>query len=351
MNRDQLTEELQKIGLTQYQSDAYIEAVNLGSSPPTDLAEVADVPRGRIYDVINDLETMGLVEIYSRSGGKEVNALAPEIALDEFKRRQFEDIENTIQSASSTLSRLYEHEQETQGFITMVRLKESALRHIRQAINEADWWLNVVIDPELYTEIADELNEAIDRGVAVRLVIQDNTDEFDSLEFPESMQVRYRPPSDIIIAADRSYGIFSGTAPARLPLPYIVTRERNHIHLFQNYCELIWSSSPVLREGNGFPQWFLEPRYFINNFEDELREETFTARVTGNRPGERITDEWTGTIVAYEMSSPYSTDSVEPLYVDASFDIETEDEVLSVGGWKANKEDIAAHAVEISRSE
>lgn len=349
MNRKQLVEELKRIGMTQYQSDAYIEAVNLGSCSPTDLAEVAGVPRGRIYDVMEDLETMGLIEVYARSGGKEVNALAPEIALGEYKQRQVENLTNTIQSASSGLSQLYEQEGDSEGFITMVRLRESALRHIRRAIREADWWLSLTVDPGLYEEIVDELKDAIDRNVTVRLLIQNEVEEFDGLEFPESMRVRYRPPADIIIAADRSYSIFSGTAPTTINIPYIISREQNLIHMFQNHYELIWMNSRVVQESGSYPRWYLEPRYLIDDLGDDLLEKTFTARILGNQPDERINNEWTGTVVNYDTSSPFSTDSTEPLYVNASLDVSTEKRVMSVGGWKATEEDIAAHAIEISR--
>ncbi|WP_425499275.1 helix-turn-helix domain-containing protein [Natronosalvus rutilus] len=50
--------------------------------PPSDIVEESGVPQARIYDVIDYLSDMGLVEIHEQSGGKTVSAPSPEAALE-----------------------------------------------------------------------------------------------------------------------------------------------------------------------------------------------------------------------------------------------------------------------------
>jgi len=344
MNRQQLVEELQELGMTQYQAHAYVGAVSLGVSRPPDLAEEADVPQPRVYDVIDRLEEMGLLEVHSRSGGKEVEALPPEVALEEYKNRRVDDLTDTIRSVTSGLSPHFDREESSEGFMTMLRREAAAIRHIRQATNEADWWLTLVLPSDLYTEVADDVIEAVERGVTVRLILRDGDTD---ANFPEAMSVRHRLLSNILVVADRSYGIFSSTAPSSAPLPYVVIRESNLAHLFQNYGVHIWPYLSAIQEGSGYPRWYLEPRYMILDKGDILRENTYTAKITGRWTGDRYMSEWTGTIMDYELTEP-TDNPVSSFLGSARLSVDIGDEVVKVGGWKALSDQIAAHAIEIT---
>lgn len=350
MNENRLTEQLQEIGMTKYQSLTYIAAVGLGTARPAELADEADVPQSRIYDVIDDLDEMGLVEVHERTGGKEVNAPPPEVILQEFKQRHFDSFTNTIQSVSTELSELYTHERNTRGYVTMVQSEDAALRHIRGAINDADWWLSLSLSPDLYATVADDLAAAVERGVTVRFICHGTTPtaEYEP-EFPRSMWVRYREMSDVFAIADRGYGIFQGTYPATDEQPYLITQEGFMVHLLQNYSDQIWPTSAVLQEKEMYPRWYLEPRHVITTFRDDLHEKQYTARLIGHRKGERYRDEWTGAIVDYDLSGPVDDDFLSALPVTATLTVDIGTETLSVGGWKSTAEEIAAHAIEISR--
>jgi sugar-specific transcriptional regulator TrmB len=343
MNRQQLVEKLRELGMTQYQAHAYVGAVSLGTTRPPDLAEEADIPRARVYDVIDHLDELGLVEVHSRSGGKEVEALPPDVALEEYKNRRIDDLTDTIQSVTSGLSPHYDRGESTEGFMTMLRREEAALRHIRQAANEAEWWLTLILPESMYAEVADEVTEAVERGTTVRLVLRNaDTDR----DFPDGMSVRYRLLSNILVVADRSYVVFSSTAPSSAPLPYLVIREANLAHLFQNYGVHIWPYLESLHETTGYPRWYLEPRYAILDMGDELRENTYTARIAGRWTGDRYMSEWTGTIVDCELTEP-SDNPMSAFLGSAKLRVDIGDEVVDVGGWKALSDQIAAHAIEI----
>lgn len=355
MNEDELADRLQDVGLTSYESRAYVAAVRLGTGTPNELADSSGVPQGRIYDVIEDLRDRGLVEVQERSGGKEVHAPPPEVVLDDLRQRHIDEFTDQIDAVTSPLTALHENERSSEGFVTMVSLRESALRHIRRAINDAEWWLTMALPVDMYDEVSDHVRAAVDRGVTVRLVI--DGDEARSADprpgrmgpsFPDGMVVRHRPSLDTFAFADRTYGIFNSKHPQAETQPYIITQERNLALLFQNYAEQVWTGSKTIQSGRGLPKRYLDPWRAIVDLREGLDSDTtYVAEVEGRETHTRSPGTWTGEIVDYEIGTPVKTvfDAVSP--TTAELTIDTGDDVLTVGGWKATMEDVAADGIEI----
>ena len=56
---------LQEVGLTRYESSAYLALLGRESATPTEVARLADVPRPRIYDVLGALARRRLARVVS----------------------------------------------------------------------------------------------------------------------------------------------------------------------------------------------------------------------------------------------------------------------------------------------
>jgi sugar-specific transcriptional regulator TrmB len=352
MSEIQLVDQLQDIGLTEYQSRAYVAAVSLGTATPGELADESEVPQARIYDVIEDLSEQGFVEEQIQDDTKVVSAPDPGVVLEEFKDRHVDEFNTTVQSAISDLSRMYQRETNTGGFVSMVSLEKSARRHIRRAIDDADWWLSLSLPQATYDAVADEVTTAIDRGVTVRLVVHDDIDATGEQErsLPADVNVRHRSIADTLAVADRSYGVFSSELPHADSSPYIVTQEANLVLLFQNYFQQFWSTSEVVQTGNSFPRWYLDPWRVITDLGTALEEMSLTARVIGYRSAEDRDGKWTGEVVGSELAGPVESDFTSALPVRATLRVDTGDELLTVGGWKATVEDVAASAIRLERT-
>lgn len=345
-------EHLQELGLTEYQSRAYLAAVTFGRGTPSDLSEESGVPQARIYDVIDGLQDLGLVEIHSQKQGKEVTAPSPQTVLRQFERRRTEELSNRVSTAIADLEGIYHRfEENPDSFITMVSREESAMRHVRRAVEKAEWWLTISIEGHLYPEIRDLIADALDRSVTVRLLLNEENPELEQYSFPPSLRVRHRKTADTIIAADRAYGIFNSKHPARSGQPYIITQERNLVLLFQNYSEQIWPTSKVVQEGTEFSRRYLDPWHAIIDLRDRFdRGEELYATVRGTDTSTHRKDTWEGRIGDYELSGPVEADFVTSMPVEASLVIETDHGPMTVGGWKATLEDIATDGIEISPS-
>jgi len=351
---DHLTDRLQELGLTEYQSRTYIAVVELGEARPPKIVEKSGVPQARIYDVIDDLSEMGLVEVHEKSGGKTVEAPPPDVALDAYKDRHVNEFSKTIDSVSSQLETTHQREQVTAGSVTVLSHDESANRHIRSAIESAEWWLALSLTPDRYAEFEDDIHEALNRGVTVRLVV--TTSDFDATvtegAFPDNLFVRSRKLSDLFVAADRSYAVYSGDMPMSDERSYHVVTNQNLVLQFQQYYEQIWTSSRIVQEPHSLPRRYLDPWRAILDLKTEFdNDEPLDVRIVGYETGSRMSGTWTGTVVDYELQAPTNTDYKVSIPVKATLLVDIDSKRISVGGWKATIEDIATEGIEVSRIE
>ncbi|WP_457754025.1 HTH-type sugar sensing transcriptional regulator TrmBL1 [Thermococcus sp.] len=92
MKEEEIIEKLQKLGLTKYESLAYITLLKLGPSKATDITKESGIPHTRVYDVLSSLHRKGFVDIMHGTPRlyKPVN---PEVVLEKIKENLIADIE------------------------------------------------------------------------------------------------------------------------------------------------------------------------------------------------------------------------------------------------------------------
>ncbi|WP_457751009.1 TrmB family transcriptional regulator [Thermococcus sp.] len=93
MKEEEIIEKLQKLGLTKYESLAYVSLLKLGPSKATDITRESGIPHTRVYDVLSSLHRKGFVDVMHGSPRlyKPVN---PEVILEKLKEEFIEDIDN-----------------------------------------------------------------------------------------------------------------------------------------------------------------------------------------------------------------------------------------------------------------
>ena len=91
MREEGIIKMLQKLGLTKYESLAYITLLKLGTSKATDLTKESGIPHTRIYDVLSSLHRKGFVDIMHGTPRmyKPVN---PELVFEKLKEEIINDI-------------------------------------------------------------------------------------------------------------------------------------------------------------------------------------------------------------------------------------------------------------------
>lgn len=96
---------LEALGLTKYETNAYISLLQLGVSDARDLSRASGVPTSKIYETMVRLEALGLVEVQASRPRK---FMAREVgeALDELKNQKRREFEGLIKSLPQLEARL-----------------------------------------------------------------------------------------------------------------------------------------------------------------------------------------------------------------------------------------------------
>lgn len=342
MDEDDVVGLLQELGLTAYQSRAYVSAVRLGTARPNELAEAADIPQARIYDVIDDLAELSFVEIHEKSGGKTVSAPPPEIVLESFKEDHISEYRRIVNSISARLGDLYDADIRNEGVVTMVRMSESALRHARQAIEDAQFWLSLSLDAACYERLRPAIEAALERGVTARLILP--TEAEASGPFPDGLQVRQYEVTDTVAVADRTYGVFGATFRGSYETDFVVSQESALSTLFQDYFEWLWWNADTVTdaETDRFPRRYLDPWRAILDLGSQLDATPFRVTVTGTEMTTGRSTEWTGRLLDWM----YDDGERVVVPTNAVLTVARDDDSFLVGGPKDATVDVVARGLE-----
>lgn len=341
MDDEDVVSHLQELGLTAYQSRAYVAAVRLGTARPNELAEAAEIPQARIYDVIDDLADLSFVEVLEKSGGKSVTAPPPETVLASFKDRHISEYTRIVDSITGRLDAVYEDDTSTEGFVTLVRMRESAIRHARQAIDVADFWLALSLDVSTYEHLRDAIESALDRGVSVRLLLP--ADAVSTSSFPPGLRVASRDSLETIAVADRTHGVFGAALHDAFQTDYVVSQEAALSTLFQDYFEWLWWGAEAVVDETSLPCRYLDPWRTILDRGADLDATEYSVTVSGIDTATGRSVERRGTIAGWTFDGTVDTGGP----ARATLTLVSSEEQFTVGGPKETGVDIVARGLEL----
>ena len=188
------------LGLSEYESRAYQSLLQTGPTTAKELSRTSDVPMGRIYDVLNSLESQNLVRSQSASRPKKYAAVEPEKALERLlasKREALDaQLEQYEQIAASLEERLEAAEPVNEPFWTAALGPEEAVDLLVERLAAADKRIIfVAATPTSQFEldvvgerITEELERALDRGLTVTTLLHPTVVE----TLPVTVGTRYR---------------------------------------------------------------------------------------------------------------------------------------------------------------
>jgi sugar-specific transcriptional regulator TrmB len=173
---------LRDLGLSEYESRAFRSLLERGPTTAKELSRSSDVPMGRIYDVLNSLETLDLVRIQAASRPKKFAAVETETALERLvsaKQRELEEQANQYEAVAEELAgQLERGDTGAEPFWTVALGPEDAEDLLVERVTAADERILVVastpsqsVDGDASRRIIDAIEAAIDRGVAVSILM------------------------------------------------------------------------------------------------------------------------------------------------------------------------------------
>ncbi len=241
-----LIENLQTFDLSEYESKAYTALVSAGTtSTVTKLSQICDVPRSNLYSVLERLNNKGFVET---QGGRPqlFKAVEPDKVLKEIEEKKKKELEKAKEKAMDKLESL-KGEEDTETIPALVwgiKGYESVINKMKEMVNRAK--KNILITtPDsdiLNEEIYEELKEANERGVKIKISIEKN-EEIEKLK--EIALVRTREKiHGIDIVSDESEVLLAPKLPA---VGAWLDNEQMALHV-KNFLEVLWKDSKILKE-------------------------------------------------------------------------------------------------------
>ena len=138
----EINEILKTMGLSSYEARAYVTLVSLGVAVANEICSKADIPFGRIYEILGSLKEKGLLEVQG-SRPKKYLAVEPGIALENLLEKKKAEIEER-------------HRQ----LITLASLAEVELnKNVKRSESKNTFWNVVLGEEEIHTMLKKKMSE------------------------------------------------------------------------------------------------------------------------------------------------------------------------------------------------
>lgn len=196
-----MIEKLKKLGLSNYESRAYLALLKLGNAEAGEIALNAKIPMGRIYNVLSSLEEARMIRTQETRpkiyGCVEPAAALPRLSKnkqEEFKQKAAQ-IETLVRDIVSELSCI--GQKETGKTFWTVAKGDEALELVRECILGAQKELLYFYASRTtlerikkdvvtvkYSGIMDTLHESLKKGVEIKIIANKDVDISSLEEFP-----------------------------------------------------------------------------------------------------------------------------------------------------------------------
>lgn len=349
MDTERLTQVLEDAGLSPYKADAYVHLLALGSASAMEIAGASDVPDARIYDVLRDLDELGYAELYEQDTLR-ARAVDPDDVIDDLTDRA-----SLFEDAAVEIRERYQQPTLDEHTVSIVKRFETVKEAATEFVAEADTQVHAALTPDQFDDIRDDLEAAHDRGVTVNVTLlhgeadqEPPPSEFDGV----CTGVRRRPrPAPFMVTSDRRRTAFASN-PAAIEEYGMVLESRSFTYIFFWYfLSFMWMPWPAVYSsvGEETPIRYASVRQFLLEYGPLLRDGAVVSVVVEGRDVESGDPrELSGAVVDTEhvRDVPESSDQ-ELLGVTgtAALHVDDGDDVVTVGGWSAQREDVEARRI------
>lgn len=208
----ELVDRLKELGLSEYEAHTLVDLASLGTGTAKDVASLGDVPRTRVYDAVETLHELGLVDV-QHSTPKKFSVLSQESIVRKFDI----DRQNTIAEVAELFEQLgpVEPQREQTGVWTVTG-QDAVAQRIFEFIDDADEELiYMTTDDRLTDDHLARLRDADDRGVDIHIAgiseaVQDRIQEaVPSAALFETLWEWADTPAGSLLVTDQSTALVS----------------------------------------------------------------------------------------------------------------------------------------------
>ncbi len=247
---------LHELGLTEYETRAYLTLIEEGTLTAGHVSEMAEIPYSKIYETLNSLEKKGWIEV-ERGRPSKYYPKSPTEALEAAKLR----FENTLKAWERTvlteLQPLYERREiREKPDIWIIRGELNTLVKLREMLNTVKRELMVAIPilPETLVEtIYPMLIHLRDMGVKILVLVSQNVDKknIERISDVAEVRVRDRMFGGGIIANGREAVLLLGEEER--PNLVIWSSHTGLVKFAKDYFQYLWSDKGSMKVGGSSP--------------------------------------------------------------------------------------------------
>jgi sugar-specific transcriptional regulator TrmB len=353
MDTSDLKTGLSEAGLTEYQINAYVALLELGSSAATDIAKQADIPRTRIYDVLDDLEQEGYIETFEQDS-LHARAREPTDVFEQLQQRA-----QTLQQTAKEIRNRW-HQAGIGGHrVSFVKRFETVFERATEAIGSAEYHIRLSVSPDQFQRLRPALMSAFERGVVINISFNTPPDRSDMLPDDDAFtgvvtEGRHRDlPAPFLLIVDRELSCYAVNRPADQFGAIFEDDELSYVFRWY-FIAALWESWPTVFSARSttLPVEYVDIRECIHDVAPLIKEGArLKATVEGMTTGMRNKQTLEGTVVdavfAGRQPDDSNTIALSQLAGRAALILETGDEEISVGGWGAVVEDFEAQRIRL----
>ncbi len=352
MDDTTLSNLLRQFGLSEKEVDTYLAILEQGEAKASTIADNAGVSKRYVYSTSEKLADRGFVEVNDHVVPTMIRANPPERVIGTLADR--------VETMRPALDKRYSVTTTEPEQFEVIKSRVTVIKRIQNRLAEANEEVTLSIPYEHLPEVADELADAVKRGVLVLLVLSGiHRDEVNKAEFAGlASTVRvWREPMPTTLTVDKQFGLVA-------PTEMIVrsNSDKQAITFAQEQLVPVLVGSFL---GNYWPManevYAAEPVELPKTFDDfrsavlqatlHLREkDAIVAHIRGRPVGgdsEMTTIEGLLIDVRQGLLEP----ATNAFPVEAALVIETEDGEISIGGSGSFVEDFEAEAVTLKPAE
>ncbi len=345
--------QLERFGLSETEIQTYLAVLENGEAKASTIADATGVSKRYVYSVCEELEEQGFVEVNDHVVPTKIRAKPPEEVI--------ELLSNRLEEIQPALKRRYSESEARPQRFDVIKSRVTVLKRINEYISQADRRVGLSIPYSSVSRVAEELQDAVDRGVLVLLLVtnaEPDLEELAGYDRPIASVVRSWDASiPVILGADRDLGMVSSsemmTTANSDEQAISLVQERIVPTLYGSFLANFWVSAeqvqvidpaPLPQTYQSFEQAVFEATLRLRDGDaidacvealhssEDSETETVTGRVADTRQG---------------IVDPISNE----FPIEHSLLIETDEGEITIGGTGAFLEEYEARTVTLEAAE
>jgi sugar-specific transcriptional regulator TrmB len=255
MQKEEIAQTLQKFGLTEYESKAYVSLVLLGPAKAADISKDSLVPQSKIYVTLESLMEKQLIEVFE-GRPKQYRAVAPQSVIKDLieeKKEEFVDLKQKAFAISALLRPIEADEEVVEGlWVQRGEKYMEVLDRLAQMLRKArDYVYDVTRDFSYSSKYREAVLNCKRRGVKLHIMaMRIGEDNYQRAKWYLEHGIKLKvfdasvhPRIMVVDGEEVSIRLDHDTEKNRFGFHSIWSRDPSFVSMMDNYLKSLWESA------------------------------------------------------------------------------------------------------------